>query len=264
MPFVLRRVAALPLGATLILPVSGCAPFPDSAWDQLDAAKQDYRNHAYGAATRKLDAILEAHPNHPDAAEAYYVRSLCHARRADKVRAEADARRCIRLAGGGEVAADAHATLATLLFEANRTKEALTHYAAALRSGRRRAGEDLLRYRYGLCLIREGRWKEARAALAEVVRSFPNGTSAQHARRLYEWPHDAYSIQCGAFREVGAASKLNEKLKRAGLRSRVESRKRSGETLHTVYVGEYGRYAQARDALPAVQRHVADAYIMPQ
>ncbi len=244
--------------------VSGCAAYPDSAWEQLKTARSDYQNQYYGAATRKLDAIVDQYPDHPDSAEAYYVRALCYVHLSQKVYAEADARQCIKLARHDDLKADAHATLATLLYEANRSSEALDHFARALRSSRKRAEEDVLRYRYGLCLLRAGRWTKARQAFAVVYQRFPNQPTAEHAKRLHDWPHDAYSIQCGAFRDQASATKLNGRLKRAGLRSRIESHKRTGEMLHTVYVGKYPRYGQARDALPAVQRRVSDAYIMPQ
>ncbi|MFQ5501359.1 MAG: outer membrane protein assembly factor BamD, partial [Phycisphaerae bacterium] len=83
--------------AAALFPLSGCAAYPDSAWEQLKTAKSDYQNHYYGAAARKLDEIVDHYPNHPDSAEAYYVRALCYARLSQKVYAEADARQCIKL-----------------------------------------------------------------------------------------------------------------------------------------------------------------------
>ena len=259
--------------ALLFSSLAGCAQLPDSAWQQLKQAQRDYDNRAYHVAEGKLDAVLKKysgrgvplHEGEPAfAAEAYYLRSLCYTKLSNKARAESDARHCLKLSKDPKLTARAHATLATLLYETNRIKEALPHFAEALKGLPEKPPTDLLRYRFGLCLQRENHWKEARLQFAAVFQRYPKGSPAQHAKRLYDWTHDYYSIQCGAFREKGKAAKLERRLKRAGLPSRVESLPRSGELLYMVYVGQYPRYEQARDALSSVQRHISDAIVMPQ
>lgn len=262
-PAPLRSAASI--CALLVLwPLAGCVELPASARVRLNEAKANYDRHAYRAAVARLDDTLSQYPDHPDSAEAYYLRSLCHTKLSNKVRAESDARRCLELSKQPDLTANAHATLAILMYESNRTREALPHFAEALRSSQPRTNEDVLRYKYGLCLQREGRWKEARLEFAAVFQRFPNGTAAQHARRLYNWPHPFYSIQCGVFRRQADAEKLRSQLQRWGFRGRVESMTRTGELVHAVYVGQYSRYGQARDALPAVQRKIRDAFVVPQ
>ncbi len=242
---------------------AGCiAPNP-AALRQLCEAERDYRNQDYRSANRKLDDFLAKYPSHADSAEAYCLRSLCHVQVSKKHLAERDARSCIRLSKDRSLTASASATLATILFEGNRNREAVQHYAVALRTLPEQAPTDLVRYRYGLCLQREGRWREAKTQFAAVYQRYPGSTLAQHAKRLYDWPHDAFSIQCGAYREKKAASQLEQKLRRHGHGSWTERRLKRGATLYTVYVGKYSGHQTARAALPAVRRIVSDAHVVP-
>lgn len=261
-----RRGRILRLLVTVLgaLPLLGCMQLPYTELVKLNQAKQDYQKKDYNAATAKLDKIVKNYPQNPGSAEAYYVRSLCHTRMSNKAQAESDARKCLKLSRDPDLTADAHATMATLLYESDRTREAMSHFSEAFKNERGRSNEDVLIYRYALCLQREGQWKEARIQFQQVYEQFPNTTSAQHAKRLYDWRHDYYSIQCGAYRDQDAASMQNRRLQRAGLRSRVERQRRRGELLHTVYVGKYTRYGQAKDALPSVRRQVPDAFVIPQ
>lgn len=231
---------------------------------QVVKAESEYRNQRFEEANDTLSAFLRRFPDDSASAEAYCLRSLCNVRLNNKARAEADAQTCVRLAKDSTVKANAHATLATLLYEEGKTDQALDHYAAALKVLPDKPPADLLRYRFGLCLQRAGRWQEARREFASVYQRYPNSDLAPHARRLYDWDIDGYAIQAGAFRESGSASELNQKLRRQGLPSRVDRIARSGEWLHTVYVGNYTTYREATNALPIVQRVVKDAFVMPQ
>lgn len=271
-----RRIVRMLLLPAMLFMLVGCVEIPTAAWEELSEARRDYDKRAYRVASGKVDIALREHVHRGGsadtvprgaeafAAEAYYLRSLCGTKTFKKVRAEADAKQCLKLSKDAALTARAHANLATLLYEANRIREALPHFAEALKGLPDRPPTDLMRYRYGLSLQRENRWKEARVQFAAVFQHYPTGTSAQHAKRLYEWPHDFYSIQCGAFRDKSKAAKLERKLKRAGLRSKVETRPRSGELLYVVYVGRYPRYNGARDSLRSVQRVVSDALVVPQ
>ena len=123
-----RNVRMFLFPALLCLLV-GCVEIPTSAWEQLSAARQDYDKRAYRVATGKVDSVLEKYVNRGGsagsvprgaeafAAEAYYLRSLCGTKTFKKVRAEADARQCLKLSKDADLTARAHANLATLLYE---------------------------------------------------------------------------------------------------------------------------------------------------
>lgn len=261
--FTLRRRCACRLVPLAVAMTAGCAKLPPSAIQQKLDAEVAYRNNNYHAATDTLDAFLGRYPDHPDSAEAYYLRALCRAQQSNKYGASTDAQHCIRLSGHSGLTAKAHAMTATLLYETGKEAAALPHYAEALKGLADEPPTDIVRYRYALCLQHQGRWREARLEFAAVFQRYPQSDCAPHARRMYEWPHDAFSIQCGAFRDKGKAEQLTQELKRAGLSARTESRTRSNELLQFVYVGRYAHYDQAQDALRTVRRHVLDAIIRP-
>lgn len=247
-----------------LAPMTGCADLPPSARQQLIKAYGQYRDQEYSAATATLDVILDEYPRHHESAEGYYLRALCRAARSQKTQATSDALSCVKYSTQKDLTAKAHAMSGSLLFEVGKTSEAIRHYTAALRGLPEKPPTDLVRYRYGLCLQREARWREARLQFAAVFQRYPSSNLAEHARRMYDWPHDHYSVQCGAFREKDGATKLVATLKKAGLRARVESFSRSGELLYMVYTGRYPMYGQAKDALGTVKQHVPDALIVPR
>ena len=242
---------------------AGCNQPTPGDLKQVMNAQVDYRNQRYREANDKLSSFLRKFPDHSDSAEAYCLRSLCNVELNNKQRAEADAQTCVRLARNADVRANAHATLASLLYESGRTDQALGHYAEALKVLPDKPPADLVRYRYGICLQRAGRWEDARREFASVYQRYPDSDLAAHARRMRDWPIDAFSIQAGAFRESSSASELNHRLKRSALPARVDRIARSGEFLYTVYVGKYAQYRDAANALPAVRRIVPDAFVMP-
>ncbi|HVP13581.1 MAG TPA: tetratricopeptide repeat protein [Phycisphaerae bacterium] len=248
----------------LALPVLvGCAELPPAAKQQKTDAENAYRSNNYQAAMGTLNDFLKNYPDHPESAEAYYLRALCEEKQSNKMKAAEDAQHCIRLSRDAVLTAKAHAMTATLLYEAGKSAAAIPHFASALKGLPDGPPADLVRYNYGVCLQREGQWKQARMEFAAVPRLFPSSPLAENAKRMNEWPNDFFTIQCGAFRDKPEANKLVDKLKKAGLSPRIEARSRSGETLQMVYVGQYPRYSQAQSALTAVQRQVRDASIAP-
>ncbi len=244
--------------------VCGCAGPDKAAMNQVLDAERDYRNNRYRAAESKLNRFLRRYPDNPDSAEAYGLRALCNVQLSHKRRAESDARRCIELSRHDDLTANAHATIATILHESNQNREALMHFEWALRGMPNKPPADLLRYRYAMSLQREARWRDARTEFTSVLRRHPGSVLAQHAQRMLDWPHDYYAIQCAAFRDRASASKFASQLKRSHSTASVEARSRGGESLFTVYVGQYRRYAEALDALRSVRRQVKDAFVAPQ
>lgn len=243
-------------------PWTGCAGLPESGRQQLLAAYGRYRDKDFQGARAVLDVYLDVYPARHESAEAYYLRALCHAQTSQRDRATGDARSCIRYAREPDLRTKAHAMAGSLLFEAGNTSEALRHYAAAMRMPER-PPKDLLRFRYGVCLQREGRWRQARLEFAAVFQRYPDSNLAGRARRAYDWPHDYFSIQCGAFRDKAGGRELVDKLKRGGMKVRLETRPRRGEMLYMVYSGRYPMYEQAQTALRRAQRPIPDAVIVP-
>ena len=243
--------------------LAGCAELPTSAKQKLLQAEREYRDADYRAARRDLDRFLGEYPHHSESAQAYYLRALCLVQQSDKAKANEDIQHCIRLSRHTNLTAKAHAMAGALLYESGNTRSALSHYAKALKNLPEQPPTDRVRFRYGLCLQRNGEWEKAKAQFSLVFQRYPDSKCAAEARKLYDCPTNAFSIQCGAFRNKSAAGELKAKLKRLGLNGRIESRPRSGEFLHYVFVGRYSRYDQAEHALGRVRHHIKDALITP-
>jgi tetratricopeptide (TPR) repeat protein len=246
-----------------LLAFAGCAELPDAAKQQKVEAEAAYRNQNYSAATNTLNALLDKYPDHPESAEAYYLRAMCYARQSNRLKALEDAQRAVRLSKQPELTAKAQVVVATMLYESGKTAAAIPHYVEALKALPEAPPADLVRYDYAVCLQREGQWGQAKSEFGVVAQCYPGSGLAENARRIAEWPDNFFSIQCGAFREKGEATKLVDKLRKAGLSPRMESRSRSGQSLFMVYVGQYPRYDQAQGALRAAQRQVSEASIAP-
>ena len=263
-PGVARFFSARSLGpAILIGIVSGCAELPAPAVKEFHDAEADYRAQRYAPAVSRLDKILSDYPDHKGCEEAYYLRALCRVGQSDKAGALADALACIKYSKQPLLTAKAHVTAGAVLFETGKFSEALPHLAAALRDLPERPPADLVRYQYGLCLQREGRWREAKTEFGAVLQKYPQSSVAEYARRYRDWPHEFFSIQCGAFRDQASAAKLQDTLRKSGLPARVESRPLGGETQYVVYVGQYASYEQARGAVAGVQRKASGAVVVP-
>jgi tetratricopeptide (TPR) repeat protein len=227
-------------------------------------AEKDYRGGHIDEARCKLDDVLKKHPSAPDAGEAYYLRAQCNAQSGNKSQAQSDIERCLAISKNADLTARAHALMATLAFEAGDSQKAIEHYRQAFKNLPTRPPYDLARYRYGVCLAQEGQWKDAREQWSEVVKNYNGSEMIEQTQRMLSWPGDYFSIQCGAYRDTKTAVKQKDNLVRAGLNARVETRKRSGETLQVVYVGQYPRYDQAQAAVRAAQKNAPGAVIVPQ
>ncbi len=259
-----RRWACRRLHAVFTVPfVVGCTELPPHVRQEVDKAREQYQQKDYSAAKTTLDGVLASYSHFKGSAEAYYLRAKILAETSNKSAALKDAERCIELAYERQLTAKACATAGSLEFEAGSDKLAMAHYAQALSDLPEKPPTDLIRYRYAVCLQRQGKWTEARREFATVVQRYPGGDLAKHAQRMFEWPVDYFAIQCGAFQDRRAATELTTRLNRSGLSACVEARSRMGKPLHMVFVGQFTTHAEAERQLQSVRNHVSSAVIAP-
>lgn len=251
------------ISAAALMLIGGCAELPAPAARQVAEARNDYLKRDIASARTKLDDVLTHYSMFTGAAEAYYLRSKINAETSNKAAAKRDATQCIQLAQDKELKAKASAMAGTLSFESGDDSSAVAYFSDAMKGLPEKPPADLVRFRYGVCLQRLGRWDEARRQFGIILQRYPSSDLAEHAKRMYEWRGDYFSIQCGAYQDGRAAAQLANKLKRAGLDARVESRGRLGQSLQYVLVGQYPTYVLADSALGAVRRHVSGAVIAP-
>jgi tetratricopeptide (TPR) repeat protein len=254
----LHALFAIPLAA------AGCTELPLHMKQELHRAEADYRNNDYAAASAKLDNILNTFPSCQDSAHAYYLRALCKLKHRDKPGARNDITRCIELSADPVLTAKAHATLGSMCYEAGDLRDAITNYEKAVPNLPEVPPTDVVRFDYGVCLVREGRWQQGRTQFAAVIRDYPSSSIASSAKRLADWPEDYFAIQCGAFRDRASADSLVKKLNKQKVDARVELRSRSGEKLYVVLVGRFNTFDQAEGSLRAIEGRVPDAHVAPR
>lgn len=242
---------------------AGCVELPPDGKVKLANAEKDYRANDIRGATKTLDEIINAYPDYNESALAYYLRALCHERSDRVVDAGRDVQKCIALSTDRVLTAKARAMAGAFYFDSGNVTAALEQYAKAVKALPEKPPADMVRYRYGVCLQRHGEWKNAKEQFQIVAQKFPTSQAAPWARRMLEWDHEFFSVQCGVFSDRGAANALASRLSAARLNGWVDRQAREGTTYSVVLSGRHKTYEQARGALAAVQRIVRDATVAP-
>lgn len=221
--------------------------------------RQEHFAEAEGAATR----VIGREGTRPGAAEAFYIRGCARMHLHRAVEAQADFQRAVELSKRRDLTARARAALGSLAADNRRYEEACDQFAAAVDELPARPPLDEILYRYGLSLQRVGRWREARRVLGQIIRKFRGRPVEEPARRLFSWPDDFFSIQCGAFGRRSNAEKLVGRLRDAGWDATVRTEIRAGQGVYLVRVGRYQTYAQARAELARAQDVQPGAFVVP-
>lgn len=241
----------------------GCVELPPAGKIKLADAEKSYRANDIRKATQTLDEIIREFPDYKESALAYYLRALCHERSDRVVDAGRDVQKCIALSTNRVLTAKARAMAGAFYFDSGNVGAAIEQYAKAVDGLPKEPPADMVRYRYGVCLQRHGEWANARKQFEIVTRDFPNSQAAPWARRMLEWRHEFFSVQCGVFRDRGAAASLSARLTSARLNGWYESQTRDGAAMQVVYSGRHKTYEQAKSAVASVRRIAPDASVAP-
>jgi tetratricopeptide (TPR) repeat protein len=221
-----------------------------------------YRAGQYREARRELTTVIQAHPDSPEIAEAYYLRGLCEIRLDDRSGGRKDLLTAASKGQRRDLRAKADATLGIMAYEDEAWNEAVRHLNQAVRGLPPEPPSDELLLRLATAQQRTGRWRDAKMTFRRVVAEFGQRPAGAAARRKESWPYEAFSIQSGAFRSEDNARKQAGKLRKAGLQATYR-RDAYTSGLHVVYVGRYSTWQQAKGQLAQVQRVVAKAIIVP-
>lgn len=259
-PLVLHPRARLLVAVALC---GGCVELPPAGKIKLADAERSYRANDIRKATQTLDEIIREFPEYKESALAYYLRALCHERSDRVVDAGRDVQKCIALSTNRTLTAKARAMAGAFYFDSGNVTAAIEQYAKAIDGLPKEPPADIVRYRYGVCLQRHSEWDNARKQFEIVVRDYPSSQAASWARRMLEWRHDFFSVQCGVFRDRGAAASLAGRLTSARLNGWTESQRRDGGTMQVVFSGRYKTYEQAKAAVASVKRIAPDATVAP-
>jgi len=251
------------VGAIGTLAASGCAELPGGALRQLREAEQAYRLARFADSERLTTEVIDAHPDRPDTAEAYYIRGLSRLRLGQRVSAasdfEAGHRRCQREAL--EVLLSVQ--LGNLAYEDKAYGRAAGWFGPVMSNLPRSASGDETWYRYGHSLQRTGQFGAAREAFNRVLTDYGSGPRARDALRNVSWPQDYFTVQCGAYSGRRPAGDAAEQLRRRGLDATVTQLRDRGSVQYIVHVGRYKEYDAALAALPSIRQVQPDAFLLP-
>ncbi len=240
--------------------VAGCIGLPPGAIEQVRSAEREYRDGRAENAEKIATTVIDKYPWSGGTAEAYYIRGLARTRRGRGEAARKDFDDAIRLALRADLKAYAAAAAAMQWQTEGDYAQANRSYERALDLLPPDRDQSEILYRYGVSLMRAGRWDDARDVLRRARRDHPHGDFAAEAARWADWSHDYFTIQCGMFSAVANAQRLVRNLRSAGMEPTLVSERGRG---YAVRVGQFPDYASAAGALPRVRRIVADAFICP-
>ncbi len=247
-------------GPTLL---AGCATLPADAVQRIEKARSHYQSNRYDEAQRLLNAVIDEYPETKGVGAAYYFRGMCHYRQGRLGPASSDLVKALSTASGSKLVAQANAQLGHIWYQRKEYGKASTYYARAIKAEPEMPFMDQVYYRCGDSLQKAGQWDAARKILPKVWKLFQGSDLAAYAKRKFSWPHDYFSIQCGAFDRSDLAHGFANELRRKGFVATTEVNVRGDRAKHVVYVGRYSRFSDAEAALARVRLGVADAYVVP-
>ena len=255
----IRRFAWLGAG---ILITAGCTQLTPQAKQALVDADRLYRSGQYGMAKQSLDGWLARNDPAPESAEGYYLRGLCHLKMNSRAAGRADLERGLDKTRRPDLKANASATLGCMAFEDGQFDRAAALLSQAAQGLPAKPPLDVVLFRLGTAQQRIGQWAASREAFSRLATAVPRSPLILPARRKLNWPHDHFSIQCGAFRTSDSAGKAVSDLRAKGFDASPNA-DRSDGGLHRVYVGRYATWADATGALSRVQAAGQQAVIVP-
>lgn len=258
--FPCRRSALMSLA---LAGLAGCQTLPAPAVQRLNEAEGAYRANQFDRTEELCTAVIKAHGDKPDVAEAFYLRGLARLKGREQDGAIRDFETALNKTQRRELRGRAHAQLGNIDFERGRYQQAVVHYAWARDELPDQPPKDRVCLQHGIALQRLGRFRDAQPVLAETFKKFPQSSHAAEARRRHTWPHEFFTIQCGAFSDVARAHQHAARLQAQGVSAVAVPEGEGGSRLYHVRVGRYITYIQAEGALSGVRRGQPDAFILP-
>jgi tetratricopeptide (TPR) repeat protein len=162
-----------------------------------------------------------------------------------------------------EVTWKAYVVLGYLHFEEEQWEPALRAYSAALSRMPPEPPIDEVCFNLGQCYERLGRWVEAQVFFRRITERYLFSKIAVKAQRRLDIRPTHFAVQCGAFRQLDNAERMQADLEQKGLLAYIREERRGSTTLHIVLVGRYATYDEGQRGLATVQQYVSDALLWP-
>ena len=252
----MRSSWASAVGAIAALILSSCTEPPDPGvhLSTFQTSQKLFLTKRYAGAAAGFKSFLEAAPSSPHAPGAAYWAALCDLRLGDLEGAARGFEQSLKLLKRNPAAhareflsASAPLGLADCAFRANDFGEAAERYREALDQSSSHIDEPRALYQLGLCYARESRWLESRSTFQQVLARFPKSEEAAQARQKLG-AKDAFAVQVGCFSTQRAAMSLREALASRGFDSQIVPRSKGDTVLHSVRVGPFAKWAEAKAA----------------
>ena len=258
-----RRGAMVLLAAAAALAACGCegqvSPEAKQLWQ---SGLQAYNRDDDRTAIVCMDKFLQDNARSRWAGRAFHLRGLAKYRLKDYEGAKSDLSAAADRDDEPRVAAQAYKALGDLAYERDELALAEQNYVRALeRMDRGQTGADEAMYRLGCLYQRQGRWSDADRQFDRLIYVYDGSALARQAARRTHCA--AWTIQAGAFDNLGNAQRAAGTLKTRHLPAEVQPDLRDGQGVFRVLVGRHQTYEGATAELPVVRKHVGDAYVVP-
>jgi tetratricopeptide (TPR) repeat protein len=251
------------IAASVFLSLGGCAE-PANRQGQIAMAKKDYEAGNYILAAHQLTTFIRNETFSRELGQAYYLRGLCYYQMgpAKHDAAMADFEFAMKKTRTAEVRGLCHTAIGHIYFEQrdNTMEQAAEHYEAALKDLPEGPPRNVVLYRLGECLQRLGRWEQADLPLSECMNRYSSSESAAKAKRIFG--ARTFRLQAGTFVDIAEAGRQMRILKEHQLDSHGSSDLEDGKPVYRIYVGQYGIYAAAREAMAGLSKIIPDAKIV--
>ncbi len=239
-----RRVCVLLLCA--LATAAGCAKGPLNKEGQrlFTAGYESLKQGRYPDADRIFTQVIVRNPNSWALSEVFYFRGLTRLRMGQRGEAKADFQQGASRYGRELTQIYSAVALANLVYEEGNDRQAVHLYQQVLQCDLGEVPVDAVLFRLGVGLQRLGRWREADDTFAHLINKYGKSQLRTAAQRRFQ--ASFFTVQMGAFVDRRNARSLAGKLRAEKWPVVVGLVAGADKTLHTVSVGRYRTYLDAR------------------
>lgn len=262
------------LGIFLLAFTLGCQQSASRAGlEQLNLAHQQYDGGRYNLAIQSATTFLQREGGSREAGEAYYLRGLAYRQlgseetspgRDERDRnARRDFLEAIKRSKDIYIQSLAHVALGHMQFENTpaEPQEAIDHYRSALEHLKEPAVCDVVLFRLGVALQRNGQWAQADDVYSTLMADCPASKFTLRAREYFG--STCWRLQWGAFTQLPRAQELVADLNRQGYQADWQAATVDQKLLYKVRSGQYNTYFQAEQAAASARRIEPQVILTP-
>ena len=231
----------------------------------LVAGRQQYGESNYVQSSNTLSQFLEKYNRTQESGEAWYLRGLCYREigTSNEAAAQADLKNAAARGADAGLRALSRVALGHMCYEKTTPDlaGAIEHYEKSLKGLKNEPPKDVVLYRLGTALQKQGKWSQADRYFSQCFDTFGNSTFAPYARK--QFGSKMFRIQVTALSDLRNAQKKVQELRGAGWKADwTAMQKEDGKMLYQVRVGKYPNYGEAQKALAGIVKKEPEAEIV--